>query len=458
MNRLFLRIYLGITAVLVASVLVSVWIGSWFLERSMVDRIERTHVLSVRVIGDRIAAAGGDPGARRAGIDAASRDFGFPVRVVPLESLRLPRQKRERVEAGGAAVEIRGRRQPWVYGRVPGQSEAVVLGPLPSVGPIAEEGGIALLAGILVAIAAPVYLLVRGIELRLGTLASAADRFGRGDLEARARVRRDDEIGRLADSFNHMADRVGALLSGQQELLRAVSHELRTPIARLRFALELISLNEDAEDREKQIEEMDRDLVELDALVDELLTFARLQEGAPALEMQPVDGGKVLEEVREAAARLRPGVKVDLEAAVPEVEQPWLVANPRMLRRALSNLSVNAVRHARSRVSLSFRREGGTGVFRVDDDGPGVPLADRQRVFEPFVRLEDTRAPGIGGTGLGLAIVARVARGHGGTVEAGEAELGGARFTLRIPEKGPGDRFASGIMVARKERGRLEEG
>lgn len=288
---------------------------------------------------------------------------------------------------------------------------------------------ILLLAGLL----AGLYVSLRPIRHRLRRLVAASDRLGSGDLSARAAEGTQDVIGILARSFNRMAEQLQRLVSAQHEILRVVSHELRTPLQRLHFSIEQARDTPDLAARDKALERMELDLAELEHLIDEILTYSRLEEGI-AIEQRRVDVGAVLVELCETLAP-PPGTKtLSLRGAVAaELDVP---GERRLVRRALANLISNALRHARSCVEVAVYRDAGLIYVEVDDDGPGVPVGDRERIFEPFWRREDGHddAPARG-FGLGLAIVRRIALRGGGRVEVATAPaLGGARFVLALAE------------------------
>lgn len=282
------------------------------------------------------------------------------------------------------------------------------------------------------------YLLVRRLEQRLRSLEAAATRIARGSLDTRVEVRGGDSVGRLGAAFNHMAEHIHRLLTVQREMVRAVSHELRTPVARLRFGLEMIETAETDGARLKYLEGMDNDIQDLDKLVDEMLTYARLEQGSPPLTYQRLELGVLVRQVVEEIAPLRREVLVSCEegALVPEELGSWIEAEPRYLHRALQNLLTNALRHADRRVRISYRVSLERCRVDVEDDGPGVPEAQWERLFTPFLRLDDSRTRASGGHGLGLSIVRRIVYWHGGRASIGRSEtLGGACFTLAWPRK-----------------------
>ncbi|MEC4768416.1 ATP-binding protein [Halomonas sp. CUBES01] len=292
-----------------------------------------------------------------------------------------------------------------------------------------------LLMALMVVLALIIYLVMRSIESRMARLELAATRIASGRLETRVKVESGDFLGRLGMAFNGMANQVQSLLRGQQEMIRAVSHELRTPVARIRFAVQMVEDMTDQPGIRRQLQGIDGDIAELDELVDEILTYARLGgetvHGAE-MDMSLVECRAVAERVIDALSPLHEGLAITL-APGPDIE---LMAEPRYLQRALQNLVSNACRYGQSRVVIGLWDEPHLVRIDVEDDGPGIPADDRADVFKPFARLDDSRARSSGGYGLGLSIVQKIMAGHGGSVTVDTSPmLGGARFTLLIPRR-----------------------
>ncbi|MGE8591148.1 MAG: ATP-binding protein [Alcaligenes sp.] len=263
----------------------------------------------------------------------------------------------------------------------------------------------------------------------LEALKTAAQHMGQGDLQARVRLSRFSSIRGLGDTFNQMSDRISALISNQRDLTNAVSHELRTPISRLSFELDMIDREADPEARSRLVEEMKSDVAELDSMASELLMYARLEHKSDNVPLQALDARGWIDAVVQHAAFEAGQLGVQCEVTQCDVDEIRL--HSRYMTRALLNLLQNAIRHAGERVQVGLTSPGPHNyVLTVDDDGPGVPPADRERIFEPFIRLDESRARGTGGAGLGLAIVSRVARWHNGTAFVAESPLGGARFVI----------------------------
>jgi signal transduction histidine kinase len=275
----------------------------------------------------------------------------------------------------------------------------------------------AALALVAIAIAVGAFPVVRGLSRRLERLKAGVDRLGGGDLSTRVKVEGRDELAALAESFNRSAQRVEELVAAHRLLLANASHELRTPLARIAVAASLLGESADPKTRDS----LKQDVAELDQLIEQILLASRL-EALPTLEhREPVD---LLAVAAEEASHY------DLEAS----GQPVTVLGDRtLLRRLVRNLVENARRYGgEGPVSVSVTHEGGRAVLEVTDRGPGVPEAERQRIFEPFYRLAGGHESGRG-SGLGLALVLDIARRHGGDAVCLAADGGGSRFRVDLP-------------------------
>ena len=367
----------------------------------------------------------------------AAKQFGFNLQLLRLEDATLDLDQRRRIDEGDTVMALgKGGDSIYVFSGIVDTPWVLEIGPLYQMNPYPPQLLVLIGALGLSLIGLIVYLLVRSLEQRLRALESAATHIASGRLDARVPTRGADSVGRLASSFNAMAEHLQTSLSTQRELVRAVSHELRTPVARLRFGLEMTAEAQTDEARQKYLAGMDGDIDDLDALVDEMLVYSRLERGSPNLSFQQVELGALVDQVIGELAPLRPDVSVDRgECVVAEDGSGWADAEPQYLRRALSNLITNAMRHAERQVRVSFAINGQTARLDVDDDGPGVPEADWEKVFTPFLRLDDSRTRASGGHGLGLSIVRRIIYWHGGRSQVGHSELGGARFSLVWPRQ-----------------------
>ena len=238
----------------------------------------------------------------------------------------------------------------------------------------------------------------------------------------------DDEIARLARTLNGMLARLDSAQATQRRFISDASHELKSPLATLRQYAEVARAHPERvteqELREVVLEEGGR----LERLVQGMLVLARADEGA--LRAEPVDvdlDDLLLDEARRVRSA---GLAVDTSG----VRATRIRGDARLLAQLVRNLVDNAVRHARTGVSVAVSSDrGATATLTVDDDGDGIPPAERDRVFDRFVRLDDARARDTGGSGLGLSIVREIAHAHGGEVLAEDAPSNGARFRVELP-------------------------
>ncbi|UCR85219.1 ATP-binding protein [Pseudomonas chlororaphis] len=271
------------------------------------------------------------------------------------------------------------------------------------------------------------YFWVRPHWRDLEQLRLAAERFGDNDLSARLHLSRRSNIRELAEHFNRMASRIEGLIANQRELTNAVSHELRTPIARLSFELDQLKQSDPKHNREL-IADMYADLGELEEMVSELLTYASLEHGATVINRETIQAHSWLDSVVGSVALEAEAAGVQILIRTCEVE--CISIEPRFMARAVINLLRNAIRYAERRVEVSLVRVGQGYEVQVNDDGPGVPVEGRKKIFEPFSRLDASRDRRTGGFGLGLALVRRVSQSHGGQVEVTDSQWGGASFRM----------------------------
>lgn len=256
----------------------------------------------------------------------------------------------------------------------------------------------------------------------------AAQRFGDNDLGSRILLPRRSSVRELAGHFNQMAERIEHLIANQRELTNAVSHELRTPIARLSFELDQLKQEADPRQSRALIGDMYADLGELEDMVSELLTYASLERGATQVTRENIEAHSWLDSVIGSVALEAEAEGVQLSLGTCEVD--FIQIEPRFMARAVINLLRNAIRYAEHRVEVSLVKFGSGYEVRVCDDGPGVPEDGREKIFQPFMRLDASRDRRTGGFGLGLALVQRVSQWHGGQVQVLDSQWGGASFRM----------------------------
>ena len=295
--------------------------------------------------------------------------------------------------------------------------------------PLTFPAGVVILSLIM---AAGSYPVARRLTKRIERVAQGVERWGKGDLTHRVPVEGHDEVATLAATFNKAAGQIDELMRHQKQMLANASHELRSPLARLRMALELIGEEPAAEARARLIEDARRDIVDLDALIEELLLMARADARTPRRPLEPVDLRRLVD---SEAARIDGATTISGAA-------PPLQGDPLLLRHLVRNLLENAYRHGQGKdVKVVLAATNESVVLAVEDGGPGIPESEREKIFAPFYRL--TPAPGApawgaGGFGVGLALVRQVARYHGGEVQAlAQPSGGGSRFEVVLPRGGP---------------------
>ena len=279
------------------------------------------------------------------------------------------------------------------------------------------------LAVLFLAIALGAYPVVRRLTRRLETLQRGVETFGAGRLSHRVDAGGNDEVAALAASFNAAAQRIEALVQSHRSLLANASHELRSPLARMKMALSMLD-TAGPQSRPQLQSEIEQNIRELDALVEEVLLASRLD--APHDPNTPAsrDPVALLPLAAEEGARVN--------AAVSGADI-MVVGDERLVRRALRNLLENAHRYGGSMApEIHIRQDGKTARMSVCDRGPGVPPEQRERIFEPFYRLPG-HAEKAGGVGLGLSLVRQIAQAHQGSVHCEAREGGGSCFVLTLP-------------------------
>jgi signal transduction histidine kinase len=470
-RSLYLRIYLTLVALLLAFAAGSAWLFQRQMEqeRGSVDAAASERFTAIAVLIHR-ALPPAD--ASRAEQAAALEDWGQRLRMAIALSDAQGRRiaasqlfERREDEPGAHSIQvalsdgrtlslIRFKRQlPSAISGPPGAGPGVgpaagagsngVPGPregrmtqrrdepmwgLPILGPRAGGEALAIFLLLLfLGVALGAYPVVRRLTRRLEGLKRGVERFGDGNLAHRVDDSGNDEVAALAGSFNRAATQIETLLRSHQNLLANASHELRSPLARLKMAFAMLDDASPAS-RPKLASEINTNIGELDALVEEVLLASRLESGASALGQDAVELlGVAAEEASRSGAAFEPAEGlVELKVRGEE----------RLLRRALRNLLENARRYGGAEVLLELRRvnegAGGFAELRVCDRGPGVPETMRERIFEAFFRMSG-HAEQAGGVGLGLSLVKQIAQRHGGTVRCEAREGGGSVFVFSLP-------------------------
>jgi two-component system sensor histidine kinase RstB len=409
--------------------------------------IERGLGGGLRIAADKLRDAS-DQGREREVLDELRYEFDYEIAII--EPSVLPVRARKRILDGENVVFYENDDESAAFIAVPlNDSESLVrFGPFPNFD-IAEQRALATTLGFVLILAAiAIALLLRPVARDLRRVEGAARLIANGDLTARVGERRARTVQPLANAFDQMASRTETLVRTQRELLQAVSHELRTPLSRMRFAVELIGSAKDDAERKRRLTSLENSTEELDQLVGELLSYVRMETESQIVR-EPIDFSEALGQLLPNQSTLNPTIDFDFNGhqltirSASELSDgdlgesngraPSTVvdADRKAFLRAIGNLLSNAGRHANSKVTVRAESVPGATIVDVDDDGDGIDEADRHRVLEPFVRLDDgTNGSGVG---LGLALVNRIVAQHEGSVQVLDSPLGGCRVRTTWP-------------------------
>jgi signal transduction histidine kinase len=409
MRRLYLQVYLTIVASLVLVVLTAGLIWHFI---AGVGPFGPQFEVAGEVIAELVPPANAPAQAQQQAIDRLAERLGA--------DLALFSRTNEPLAAAGRPLPA-PRRNGRSGGWRPTAAGPVVTIPLPDgrrlVARLPRQRPSALvLAAFLGAIALVVALgarpVVRRLTGRLERLQRGVESLGAGDLAARVKVEGRDEVARLAQSFNQAAARIESLVNAHKMLLANASHELRTPLARIRLGLELVATHPERK------AELERDIAELDQLVDEILLVSRL-DATEQLDIR--------EDVDLAALTAEECARYD--DCVLEAKPVTVSGDPMLLRRMIRNLIENAKLHGKPPIEVTVAKQDDQAVLNVLDHGPVIVEEARERLFSTFYRIPG--GSGTEGTGLGLALVRQIARRHGGDVTYNPGR--GSLFTVTLP-------------------------
>lgn len=377
--------------------------------------------------------------AKRARLAELEKKFPFPLALKGVNDLNLDSDQLARLRRDEVVILFQdtstSQSNSSIRIIVPSEINdmAILMGPIPLFNwfPLNLIISMVLISMFLISLG--VYALIFPLERKLQLIQVGVNEVSQGNLDSQVQVIGQDEIARLSATFNAMTSHIKRLIESQRELTRAVSHELRTPVARIRFAVDMLADTEDEDSRFMQRDYIDEDIEALNGLIDEILTYAKLEEGSPKLDLEPVNLKELIEQIVRETNALGKDIKV---IGKPPSEKVTAIADRRYLHRVIQNLAGNALRYAESTIIISAGVKKGNAFVCVEDNGHGISEADREKVFIPFSRLDDSRTRASGGYGLGLSIVSRIAFWFSGNMKVDESpELKGARFTMTWPVK-----------------------
>ncbi len=378
------------------------------------------------------------PGQEKEYLEKIQKHFYYKVDIQNISQLTLDSEQIGRLRSDQGVIlyqdsaSVRGTTISILSPMPNAPGEVLVMGPIPMFNwmPFQLAAGITLLSMFILCLG--VYGLIVPMQRKLKQVNNALNVMQKGDMSIRVPVEGNDEMASLASSYNSMSDHIQRLIEAQRELMRAVSHELRTPVARIRFGMEMLVDEEEYEYRQQQVEMIDKDIEALNTLIDEIMTYAKLEQGMPSLDLEEIVLFEVLDQVVIETEALKTNKNIEL---LPPPLNLVVDAERRYLHRVVQNLVGNAVRYCENTVQVSGGITAqGMAYICVEDDGAGIPEEDRARVFEAFARLDDSRTRASGGYGLGLSIVSRIAYWFGGSICVDQSpKLGGARFVMEWP-------------------------
>jgi signal transduction histidine kinase len=293
-----------------------------------------------------------------------------------------------------------------------------------------------LVCGLLILVVGPL-IMARWIVRPIQQLTKTASELGTGNMNARAKLERTDEIGELSTRFDEMADRITELMRSEKELFANVAHELRTPLARIGVALDLAAEGDAAAAR-ASLSEIAVDLTELEAIVDDILSTMRFElahgtAGQLPMRYETVEPHQIVEAAISRQASRNPTRAIANEV---EADLPAITVDPMLVRRVLDNLLENAHKYTSdpsATTRVTARRTGDHVVFEVIDRGIGISDDDLPRVFTAFFRADRSRSRETGGVGLGLTLAKRIVEAHGGRIEALSKRDRGTTMRVSLP-------------------------
>jgi signal transduction histidine kinase len=366
-------------------------------------------------------------------IKRIAQKFGYPINIYLASELNIAKKDLDDFNAGLIIIDAENDRYAR---RLKNSNRAVTMGgpfPLSDI-----DLTVTILFGVLflLFLSLPFFAWAYFLQRDLKKIQNTTAAFASGKHSTRVKVSKISSFSQIASSINDMADQTQKLLESQKDLANSVSHEIRTPLARIKFSLEMLT---DYLDTKKQgnhyIDEVGKDVEEIESLVDEILTYAKFdRESKFSKDLEQHEMLSWMANIIKIERKIIPD-KTILFITIPESSAVILKFEPVYLGWAIRNLIRNASKYAKQTIYITIESNDEKILTHVDDDGPGIPEEVREKIFEPFFRLDKSRNRNSGNYGLGLSIARRISLWHQGSIEAGLSPLGGARFTITLPVK-----------------------
>ena len=368
-------------------------------------------------------------------VSEIDQQFGMPIVLMMLNSpgikQHLSKEQQTKLNAGETILFYHRDELEYVYYRVPNSDQVLKIGKI--IYPfllVSLSYLIFLMLAILLGLV--IWLWLRPVWQDLRKLQQASEGFGEGKLQTRIEVSKYSFIKTILHAFNGMANHIEQLIVSHKTLTNAVSHELRTPISRLRFSMEMLEKADTESKKTRYLQTMNIDIDELEALLAELLSYARLDRQSIQLDKSPAVLAQWLEQQTQRSQQECGAISISTSHTnLPS--QAVTCLDKKLMSRALQNLLQNACRYAKQQIQVHFEYTNKGYQLSIDDDGCGIPQKYHKTLFDPFTRVDDSRDRDSGGYGLGLAIVKQIVVAHGGTIGIQASELGGSKFILSLP-------------------------
>ena len=424
MRQVFLRFYLTVVVCFLATSLLIGGIYKQLIERTnqryLTDIFKSTVSIIEEELGDLPPSLWHDEASRLRG------KLPVPVQIEKLGEYSLSAENQKSLEKGDIILLLD--KGLYIH-RIHKTDQMVVLGPIPFLTDLDNISWLDFLALLMMgaALGLPTWLWLRPFWRDLLQIIQQSRRVGQGDFAARVKLDESSALASLGVTFNSMAQDVEQLTTSRRAMIDAVSHDLRTPLARMRYRLEAIKSGADSG---PQVAALERDLGQIDALIEEWLTMSSLDSPQMQMNIQPQ---AMLPWLGKIAAELSLSGKAPQIVNQIDAIDPYLEMDSYYFGRAVSNVLSNARRYGGDTIVMTLKWHEGMAQLLIDDNGEGIPEEQRSRLLQPFTRMEGSRNKATGGFGLGLAIVAMILRGHGGQVSIESAPAGGARIILAWP-------------------------
>lgn len=361
-------------------------------------------------------------------VEDMKHDFGYGIDLLHINDIELDEEQMALIRSGKIGVDVSGDK---LYSQIGDSGMILMKGPFEDLEPDTHMFTVMVYGIVIFALAVVTALWIIPYWLKLKKISQSAHKFGEGDLDSRVAISKSSTLFTIANSFNTMADKIQQLITSHKELTNAVSHELRTPLSRLRFGVEMLGTTNDDVKKKNYIEGLQSDVNDLEALIEELLTYARFDRESPELGKTDYQVVEIIEHVVHDYQVSYPDKKCSITSHLDGPLRP--LADQKYMTRALANIIQNGFKYGNQRVNVLFERKGRNMRVIIEDDGAGIHEKYMHTIFEPFTRIDSSRSKISGGYGLGLAIAKKIVEWHEGRIRIEDSPLGGARFVIEWP-------------------------